>query len=164
MRRAGEHHSAVRVSVAADGCKFCITPRTVLFGKSKPSLRVKRDGMQVMVELEFAAGSSPETIRWSDLGEAFALFTLEFAPGTNDLASFDQGCAARAFSSECAEGTINSSWASAAGKLQISAGTKVQKIVAQDELFDERLNNASIPVERLSNERLISTTATGWSN
>jgi hypothetical protein len=148
-----------RVSVAANSCKFCITTRAVVFGQSKPSLRVKRDGTQVMVELDFAASSSSETIRWSDLGEAFALFTLEFAPGISDLASFDQGSAARAFGSESAEGTITSSWVSAAGKLQISAGTKVQRIVAQDELFDERLNNATIPVERLSNERLISTTA-----
>jgi len=74
------------------------------------------------------------------------------APG--DLLAFDHAVAACSWKVREESPKVILEWRSTAGELGLTASRAIEKATSQNLLFDEKLNGRSVPLVRLSEERL----------
>lgn len=143
-----------RFTIQTAGCRMCIAPRLTLFGSELPTVRLVQSDTRTSIELHLIRGSKPQTIKWSDVGRAFAAFTVVMEAGSDSLKSFDERSAKQNCAITQTEDQATVEWSSSAGRLQLCAGKKIATITNQNELFAERINGSNVPVVRLSEVRL----------
>ena len=141
-----------RVTLELDNCKMCLTPRFSVFGLERPTFRLARKDNQLWVEYFLFYAREAKTIKWAEIKEAAAVFSLEMDGGNGSLADFDKKQAQQKFGIVQDTSRVACTWESSAGKLNLAAGKKLNNLITQDDLYDARINGQPVPQQRLSSE------------
>ena len=141
-----------RVTLELEGSKMCITPRFSVFGTERPTFRLARKDNQLWVEYFLFYAREPKLLKWAEINEAAALFTLEMDGSNGKLEDFDKSRAKQLFGIVQEPSRFACTWQSSAGKLNLAAGKQLKNLVTQDDLFDARINGEKVPRARLSDE------------
>jgi hypothetical protein len=152
--------SARRVAVRAGQALIVFVPRMAVFGNEKPTLSIHpvapvSDNVAhaLSIEIDLFRRKTPEVLRWSEVRSGFVGFGLALrAPG--DLLAFDRAVAACSWKVQEESSTVVLEWRSTAGELGLKASRAIEKATSQNLLFEEKLNGRSVPLVRLSEERL----------
>ncbi len=137
---AAETSFGLRVpfTIPLQGCRAFVLPRYAAFTGGTQTVLLKRSGDELSLEVELLGASEPRRVRWAQVQEAVAAFTLAFdEPGPDK------------FGSELS----NAGWARFRwGDLELKTSRVVGPVSAQDQMFEEKAGGQEIPVERLSSK------------
>lgn len=123
--------------------RIFVRARAWSFGEHKQSLSLENEDELLTLSLNFMH-SSRQVVRWSDVGSAFAVFTI----------SLDGDAPDAEFKIDRQSDRINCLWHTAEGVLGLSGSTAVRPITEQDQAFQATVNGKPVPEVRLSEERL----------
>jgi hypothetical protein len=107
---------------------------------------VVHSGSDLNIQFEFLDGVD-QAVRWSEVGDAFAMFTLAMNVGQS-LGEFE---------SEYAKWPVERdpiTWQTPAGRLGLTASTRVLTMAEHNRIFRDSLNDQPVPQFRLSQEKL----------
>lgn len=141
-----------RVAVDLGGAKLWFGCRKAVFGDAKPRLSTARENGNLVISVDLLPGAEQRQIRWSEVPEAYVLFTLAMEGRAGSLEKFDRACAQIPFEGAPEAGRV--SWRTPVAKLALTGGTAVRAVAGQDRAFTEWVDDKSVPLVRLSEERL----------
>lgn len=129
-----------RALVMSGSVSLSFELRAGKFGGQEPSIRLGQEGQHAAIIIDLFRSAQPQLIRWKEIPEAYAVFTL----GVN-VAGDDS------FECSVESGLARVRW----GDLEMTAATRVAAAKEQDSAFRE--SRKGIPVEsvRLDEQRLI---------
>ena len=144
-----------RISINTGSCMLYLQVRTASFGKSTPSLRFAREADTAHLDLMLFEAAEQQTLHWSDVNEAGCLFTLAMEDRRNSLAHFDRQCAAKHFAVTQLGERNHFTWTSPAAPLDLTVERGVHPVAQMDAGYDERANGKTVPLVRLSDEKIL---------
>lgn len=144
-----------RLTIGLGGAKVCFEVRRARFGDSPGALSLDRESRTLTISLDLLRADKPRLVRWRDLPEAYAAFTLTMEGGAGAIEEFDRRAAAWAFRADIEAGVAKLAWRTAAGELSLTGPVRPAAVSEQDRAFTELLDGKPVPLERLSGERLV---------
>jgi len=121
------------------------------FGAMEPALRVGREGGLSAVVVDLFKKDAPETIRWREIGEAYATFTLGMSAAVRPATKLSEALNRMDFESQRGPGTIALRW----GELELTGATRVASAKEQDAAFRETRRGKPVETVRLDTQRLV---------
>jgi hypothetical protein len=140
-----------RYAVDLGGAKLWFAVRQAVFGTFETKLSAAQENGRFVISLDLIPGGLARTIRWADIGNAWAAFSLAMSGSQGSLADFDRRCRRMAYESPAA-GEFR--WHTAAGALSLKGSTTVRSAAEQDRAFAEFIDDRPVPVVRLSDDLL----------
>jgi hypothetical protein len=110
------------------------------FGAHEPSIRLGQEGPHAAIIVDLFRSAEPQLIRWSEIPEAFAAFTLGVNLGKEDP-----------FESRVESGIARLRW----GDLEMTAPARVAAVKEQDAAFQESRKGRPVERVRLDERKLI---------
>lgn len=141
-------------AVNLGGAKLWFQVRASAFGAHKPRLTSYHQDGRLYLALELLRSEAPALVRWRDIPEAYAVFTMAMEGPSGSLTDFHRRCRAFEFSGSLPDGRV--SWATPSGVLELSGSVKPAAVADQDRAFSEWRGGVPAPLVRLSDERIIS--------
>jgi len=131
-------------------------PRAVRMGSNVAHLQLAlEDGMHT-ISLDWFHSDQPIQVRWGGIGPAYAAFSLAAAATPARLDDLRRQWASAPFSArELPDKTIALSWTTPVGRLGLHAWTLPGPVAEHNRRFLELLDGKSVPLARLSEERLL---------
>lgn len=123
--------------IAAGPVNIRITARAARFAGRPARFSIARESGVLVVSLDWL--EAPATVRWRDVPEAFAAFTLGF---DSDEPAYSEAIEA---------GTARLHW----GDLELTGSIMPAAVSAQDRAFQDRIGGRPVPFVRLSDEKLV---------
>jgi hypothetical protein len=144
---AGVPLEAVRVAgneatIAAGPATIRIAAPASSFNGRAGRLSAARESGVTTLSLDLMREERPRPVRWSELGEAFAAFTLAFGEAGGELRR------------DVRDGVARLRWKTPGGELCLAAATRVAPLEDQNRVYEGLLDGSPIPFVRLSEERL----------
>jgi hypothetical protein len=130
-----------RIAIDLGGVNLSLRIRKAAMGAFEPKVTWGREGNVFAISLDWFAPGAPRTLRWADLGPAYAIFTLEMSAGKETDETYDAKI----------EGErVQAKW----GNLALSGRIVPAPLAIQDRAFVGEVDGKPVPQVRLSNEKL----------
>lgn len=152
---AGEFQAGTAFAFDLGGAKLWLASAYAAFGPHTPQWVVAREDGMWTVSLDLFRSPTPAAVRWSEAGDACAVFAVGMDGPAGSLAAFDARLRSVVFRATAETGLVRSSWDSPAGVLALQAATRPADVATQNRAFSERLRSRPVPHTRLSEERLV---------
>lgn len=124
------------------------------FGGRELRRRVTSGANSVVLTADLLPESGPHAVRWSDVGEAWAVFTLALGDPAEESEEFMRACRESHFRLEREQGVLRAAWSTPAGRLELEAGAGPAPVEAQTARFRERIDGQPVAPARISEARL----------
>jgi len=145
---------ASRLAIDLGGVHLWLRFQRSVFGESKPALSIERNGARMTVSLDLHRSEQPETLRWADVKQAWAVFAIAMEEAEGSLADFSLRCAHGRFEHRPLASAERVIWQSPAGRLWLDGGSKIATLKKQHRAYRAGIRSGPVPYERLSEERL----------
>ena len=144
-----------RVAIDLGGAyAWLLFPRAV-FGASKPRLSIEPEDGLLAVSLDLKRADAPQTVRWTEVGTAWATFSLVMEAAEGTLEEFSLRCAMGSFEQRDVGYDLRVIWRSPAGRLWLQGLPRVATVKEHNRAFRAGIRSAGVPVVRLSDEKLV---------
>ncbi len=110
------------------------------FGAQEPAMRLGREGPHAAIIVDLFRSPEPQLIRWSELAEAYAVYTLAVNAAKEEP-----------FECKVESGAARLRW----GALEMTGAARVAAVKEQDAAFTESRNGKPVEVVRLDARRLL---------
>jgi hypothetical protein len=155
--RLGEKYPAdAQVSIDLGGALLGLRFRSAKFAGSVPALAVAAEDGMLTVSLDFLDQKSEQLLQWNKISEAFAAATVHIAAPGKSLTDFDAEFGRQPCSFRLDKRTMELDWAAWGSRLHLAGATGVNSVEEQNKLASFSLNGQSVPIVRLSSEKLLS--------
>ncbi len=138
------------------GAKLYLQPRAAAFGNYAPFLELGVEGDIYTVSLYWFKLDAPTAVRWTEVGPAYALFTLAVTGPESTPAELRELGRTRFSARVDEQGSLLARWKTPVGELGLRGLAIPAALAEHNRGFVEMLNGKPVPLSRLSDERLAS--------
>jgi hypothetical protein len=139
-----------RIAVDLGGANLCLQVRKAAMGAFEPKLTWGREGNILAISLDWFPPGEPRTVRWKELGPAYAVFTMAMSGPEQSLDELERSFAQRPYTAGADSPDIQVKW----GNLALGGRIVPAPLAEQDRAFTNQIDGKPVPQVRLSDEKL----------